>query len=399
VPSGSDVDASKIYGVSLHSLDNLPRNVEDQWSISAGASKKPGAAYQSPSYSNYLAKTASNRKVELIVVSSKYDDHALGFAPMQHTNVLLPWSSRARAIGGIKLSSIDLLGSEPNIPETFQVYDDVFSLLMKEARNIRVINLEMVPANSFTWRYVSTSKAVLRRYFVYVLHGFRECHLIKIPISLEIYNATLTRKKRYNLGRQKRLLEAHLGNNVTLTAIDSVADLDNLFLAIKALNVPKMHESTLSRSEFTCACENGLTLCYVLKCETRVLGLAIGTKSKCVYNIHRFYYDKSLKNYSIGTTLWQEILRDLIARGSFCKVDMGYGAPTYNYRSMNDIEMRANVLLVRRSYSNYALFAFYSSYRSLIFRLKQSLKWLSKLHYQLDRHSSQPSSKPAPSHR
>jgi CelD/BcsL family acetyltransferase involved in cellulose biosynthesis len=362
-----------MYNVSLHLQSSHPTDIKDQWNRLASACKSPGAVYQSPSYSEYLAKTMPARRVDLIILSNDNDSHTLGFVPIQHFYVLLPWSSRATTLGGIKLKSINLLGSEPNIPETSRAFDEVFSLINVSYKSAQVISMESIPADSFTWRYVSTSKYISENYFVYVLHGFRDCHIVNIPASLEAYHASLTRKKRYNLSRQKRLLENHLGQKLSLIAIDSVTDLHQLFSALKELKVPTTHESTLSESEFKFASEYGFTLCYILKCGEQTVGMAIGTKSNSIYKIHRFYYDNSLKKYSVGTTLWQEILCDIITRGSFSKVDMGYGAPTYQYHLTNHIEKRGNVLLVRRSNLNRTLLHFYSLYRNLLLLIKQRL--------------------------
>jgi len=370
----SDISAGRGYDVSVHYQHSLSFSLKDQWNRLADACANPGAVYQSPSYSEYLTRISSDHRVDLVVIYNKQDGQASGFVPVQHAYALLPWSARATRLGGIKLKSINLLGSEPNIPETFEAFDEVFSSIFDLDSATQVINMESIPADSFTWQYLTTSDYISTHYFIYVMHGFRDCHTVNIPASLESYHASLTRKKRYNLGRQKRSLEATLGQELSLFRIDKVADLHHLFSAIRELKVPASHDSILSESEFALACEYGFALCYVLKCGSKILGFALGTKSKATYRIHRFYYDKSFVKYSLGTTLWQEILRDLITCRCFVKVDMGFGAPTYQYNATNEVEKRGNVLLVRRSYLNFGLLKFYQIYSSIKSRVKHTVK-------------------------
>ena len=343
------------------------------WEDFVSNSGKLGAGYQGSRYFSFLASKERDNEVNLITISDQGAGSILGFIPVRITSATLPWSARARSAGGMKFRSVDILGSEPNMPDDPLAYDNLLQAILAVESKPQLISFEAAPEDSFTWRYISTSAFVRQNFLVYVLHGFRDCHVVHVPPDLEYYYSTLSRKKRYNLRRQERLLEQHLENPLTIHAIETVEDLPKLFAALSELKVPSAHESTLTEADFSAMFSHGIGLCYLMKAGPRLLGLCLGTRLNSVYHIHRFYYDQSLRAYSIGTALWQLIFRDLIGRQSFTLVDMGYGSPNYRHHLTNSVAKRGSVLLIRRSLLNVALVNSYKILSAAKSRLKRRI--------------------------
>jgi len=212
--------------------------------------------------------------------------------------------------------------------------------------------MQSIPLDGYMWEYLNNSNIIGRLYYTHVLHGFRECHSVSIPSSIDEYYRGLPKKRRYNLLRQERQLEEHMGGPLSIFVVEEPEDLPELFRSIDALGLPSNNTALLSQRQYLSAARHKILRCHILKVGTAVIGIAVGMKSNDTCVIDRFFYDKALEKLSPGTTLWQTVLRHLIAEGVFIRVSMGYGSPVYRFRATNTIERRGRVLLFRRTFMN-----------------------------------------------
>ena len=125
------------------------------------------------------------------------------------------------------------------------------------------------------------------------MHGFRDSHSVAVPHSIDSYYRNMPKKRRYNLLRQERLLENHLGSPLSLRLVEQPADLPDFFRSLTNLGVPREHRSLL----------RGMTNTYLplivrffdatfSLAGTHVIGMAVGAKSNDTWMIDRFFYDK-----------------------------------------------------------------------------------------------------------
>lgn len=340
------------YAVSIWRGSHRVPEVRRVWQRLLQEYDATASVYQSPQYVDYLVDTTPPGTLDILTVADSDRDATIGVVPVQRSTVRMPFKFGDRTLLTLAVDGLKFPGSKLLLPDDSAALDSVFHTVSQNYPGCQAIEMESVPAGSYLWSYLRGSPVVERLYYNHVLYGLRECHEVAVPRSIEEYHRRLSRKQRYNLARQERLLETHLGHALVLTVVDSRDSLPLLFAAMQQLNMPARTTSIMTPDDYLASCDHGLLLCYVLTAGSRTIGFAVGIKSRQIYHIDRFYYDKSLGRFSPGTTLWQVILKDLITEGVFTHVDMGYGTPSYKYTAINRIEQKGTVLLLRRSVAN-----------------------------------------------
>jgi hypothetical protein len=341
--------AGRKYETAIWRDEDSSRFLDMMWERSSCPAGTLAAAYQSAAFFDYLREAEKDSRFEILTVIDARKA-IVGVVPIKLSILHLPFSIGARKVAGSRLKSASIVGSEPMIAGDAAQLDSFFLALPEHHPEIDVIYMSEVPLGGDLWRYLSASATIRERYHLHVMDGFRECHSVPLPASLDEYYSRLHKKKRYNLARQERLLRNLLGP-LDLVSVDEPATLPELFQAIDVLTAsnPKASAST---EQYICAAKRGFLKCFVLKAGDRPIAVALGTRIGKTYRIDRFVHDESLERYSPGTTLWQMVLKELIAGGQFTSIYMGYGNPAYRYRATNIIEYKGRVLLYRRSLRN-----------------------------------------------
>ncbi len=310
---------------------------------------RPGAIYQSDSYDEFR-RESGDVVCNLPATTETEPNGVVGIVPLKATEIGLQFMLRSKLMYRLRPHGLMLLGSEPMLVEEPEAFDSLFLHLARHHPEASAISLMAVREGSFTWRHLATSAVIREHFYVYKPEGLRNCHAVEVPASLDAYHRGLGKKRRYNLQRQERLLSEHLGDELTLVAIDRASRLHELYRAIEQLGATD--DAILSPEHYALACKHGLLLCYVLRAGSRVVGLALGSQCRRTFLVHRLFHDSSLQRFSPGTALWQHMLRDLIGNGRFDRVEMGFGDPAYRHHTTNIIEQRARILLLRRTVVN-----------------------------------------------
>nr|WP_321986087.1 GNAT family N-acetyltransferase [uncultured Lichenicoccus sp.] len=341
------------------------------WNQLLSSNDRPGALYQSDNYYDYRCETG-DIDGDVLAVSGTAQGSIVGVVPLKATGIGLQFIARSAVFLRLAPQGLFLLGSEPMLVEDTDAFDGLFLHLLQHYPRAQAVSMMSVVVDSFTWRYVTTSKLITENYYLYMPEGPRNCHSITVPISLDAYQHGLSKKRRYNLHRQERLLQEHLAEEISLIAVDRVSRLPELYAAIDELRATD--PAILSREQYELTCKHGILLCYVLRTPSRIIGLAIGSKSRRTFLVHKIFHDDSLNKFSPGTALWQYILRDLIERAEFTRVDMGFGDPAYRQHTTNVIEQRARILLFRRTLANRLRIAAHRGYYAGTADLKRRLR-------------------------
>ena len=359
-------NSQRRYEISVWNADYRSPVLRRPWEILTSSRDSPATIYQSSKYFDYLQDLEPTGRLEVLTVKDKTTDTIVGIVPARRWVYRLEFKLRARTLVGIRLESIGILGGEPMVPEDPDAFDELFLAFTRHYPTAQVIYMDPVPSTSYLWHHLQTSPVVQKGYDALVLGGFRERHSVPLPKSLDEYHRQLSRKKRYNLARQERLLRDHCGNTLELITIEREEDLPALFAAIGKLPTKDKPNYVFKEDEYIYLSRHKLLHCYVLKSAENVLGLLLGIKAGKTFKIDRMFHDHSFEKYSPGTTLWQLVLKDLINGGEFLRVDFGYGIPAYQHRSTNIIENKGRILLFRRSIANRCLILAYTIYSAAI---------------------------------
>lgn len=340
------------------------------WSRLHALQTIPGAVYQSPAYYDYLREIDGLDSLDVLTVTDQTSDMIVGVVPLYKKTVEMPFAIGDHTLLNLRLDGLSVLGSEPMVPQDGDALDRLFELLMRKYPRAQAIELDAVPRDSPLWKYLTSSRIVAERYLVHVLHGFRDCHFVELPASVEEYLRKLTKKRRYNYQRQQKLLQDHVVQPLRLTLIDLPQQVDDLIAAMTQLGAHKSAQIESSRRTYAAAARHGFLYCFVLTAGDRIVGLTLGTRSRQTYRIHRFFHDKALERFSAGTTLWQMVLKRLIQDAQFRNVDMGFGTPAYRYSATNIIKQKGKILLLRKSLANRARIVAHSIFSAAANRAK-----------------------------
>jgi hypothetical protein len=274
------------------------------------------------------------------------------------------WESRARAV--------HILGSLPLLPADPALHDLLFAALDKEFAGCAAIAMASVPTESFLWRKVHGSRLLQSKFMPYAVHGVRGCHTIDLPMTVEEYRAKFGAKKRYNLGRQVRLIRRRCGG-LELRRIDLPHQVGGLVRAMNAAReaaVPNRWNRPGPPIVDQRAAEDlagrGLLLSYLLVCDGRPGAALMGVQYRDAYHLDAIFRDRSLDRFSPGSTALHLAIEDLIRNTPIRRIDLGFGEPTYTHSSTNAVEPRASLLLMRKTLANRLRRGTHATFQSLV---------------------------------
>jgi CelD/BcsL family acetyltransferase involved in cellulose biosynthesis len=92
----------------------------------------------------------------------------------------------------------------------------------------------------------------------------------------------------------------------------------------------------------------------------------MGLKHQDVYHLDGTPRDRSLDRFSPGSSAVQLAIEDLIRSTPIRRIDLGFGSPAYSHSSTNVTELRASLLLLRRTMANRLLRGTHAMFESLI---------------------------------
>ena len=189
------------------------------------------------------------------------------------------------------------------------------------------------------------------------MHGWRACHTIPLPEDVPGYMRKMSAKKRYNLGRQYRLLEQATGP-LTLVRVDRSATVKDLVAGVLAL-APDGDRARTAARDYRVLAANRLLLSYVLRSDDEVVAVIAGSRYGDTWHIHQIIYAPHYRHLSAGANALHAALQDVITHFAFTTADMGFGTPRDRFASTHVLQSRAHVLVGRRgSWSALLLGAF-----------------------------------------
>lgn len=324
-----------------------------RWRALLAASESSERIFQSPEFFDYLAACATDEEgVELIVVRARASGEVVGVVPVRLRVHSFDFTAGRHALAAVAIPSIVLLSSVPLLPAEDGALDAVLQFLLAAYPRCQAISMTSLPFDSSLWRCISGSDLLRRRYRRHLLHDWRACHRIPLPHDFPAYLQQLSAKRRYNLGRQLRLLREHGGDRLVLHCIERPEQVERLLTALRTLTPPQRRRQLLSDTTLRELAQRGLLLCHVLECAGQPCAVMLGLAYDGVLYLHNILHDSALGHLSPGTVLLHQVIEQLCARGHFRVIDLGYGTPAYGYQSSNVTVQRAHLLMLRPSLKN-----------------------------------------------
>lgn len=172
-------------------------------------------------------------------------------------------------------------------------------------------------------------------------------HEIALPASYDDYLKSLSKKRRYNLSRQRRLLREYFKDEIDFITISTHEDYAILETAIDVLAPPQ--DAGGAKRYYRACLQSGLLQCYVLHAVGQPIALATGVQYAGELVIHRMYFHRSLADLSPGTCLWQSILEHCCEAGRHSRIVLGFGGVNDATKTKNTVRNVDSIIYLRKN--------------------------------------------------
>lgn len=306
------------------------------------------AVHQTAAYLDHLAEIG-RRPVLASVVDA--GGRVLAVLPMRETATR--FGTRAFRSLWPRPRRLIMIGSGPIGSCDPAVLDCLFEFLARSRQGTPLLEAYAMRPESPFGAFLAGSKTVSSWFGLYALGGLRETYSVVLPESLDAYHARFSKKRRYNLKRQERLLTDHLGGPLRVERVEHESEVGRLEAALSRLSSVPRYEP----GECLSQARHGILLCFLISAGSEIVGVVTGIRSEHAYFAHDIIYNKALTQLSPGTTCWQAVLRDLIAKGDCRRVGISHGSPAYRFSETTLAEPAAHLVIYRRTAVNRLRFA------------------------------------------
>ncbi len=326
--------------------------------------------YQSPDWASFIAERAAPGE-RMVIAVARAGGAILGLAPLHVRRDSLRFAVAGRTLYRSQVLQVSVQGGRPLLPASAALHDGLFATLHAAFPRCDGVTLSTVLTGDFLWPYIRESEALRRMYLPHVVGGVRTSYRLPLPPSFRDHLAGLQRKRRYNLGREVRLLREYGQGSLAVVRIDSPPSVPGFLGTIEALartagrawSWPGPGETRESAREWLgdLACR-GLLCSYLLCCRDGPLAAILGYSHGDTCLIDSTVYSRPHARFSPGTVLLHLVVEDLIGRGVRL-VNFGFGHPSYGSYPAVVAREGVSVVLLRRGLGNRLRRAAHSGFR------------------------------------
>jgi CelD/BcsL family acetyltransferase involved in cellulose biosynthesis len=191
----------------------------------------------------------------------------------------------------------------------------------------------------------------------------RNFYTVSLPTSFSDYLARFTKKKRYNLNRQVRLLREAGNGDLSLRRIESVDQIPGFIHDARTIAQqswqhqyrPELFTGINAVESLGDLARRNLLRAYVLICGGAPCAFVLGYQRNQVYHYADIGYDQAYARFSPGAVLYYLMLEDLIAYRRPVVLNLGIGDSEYKRQFATDYYQELTVLLFRPHLKNTVL--------------------------------------------
>lgn len=344
-----------------------------QWLALVEGGASPQKIYQLPQFFDAVRDSDDgSAPIELLTVRRRLDHALLAVVPVRPGPHALAFNIGKLVLCRRSIAAVQLLGSVPASAGQAISPQFLARRCLELFPQCQALVLAALPAGPL-WTALSCGPG--QGLHASLLSDWRACHIMPLPRTVDAYMQQFSAKKRYNLRRQLRLLAGHYGELAVLR-VEHPGQVGALFDAISSLLPLAKMAKVQRRESLEALASHGLLLCYVVTAGAAPLGVVTATRSAHVLHIHNIYADDSQRSLSVGTSVMQLALEDIIRMSCFRLIDFGYGTPRHDYSSSQVLEARAPVAIVRDAGRVGRLLAAHRAFHLLADRLVRLAKAL-----------------------
>jgi hypothetical protein len=327
-----------------------------EWRRLLATSRSPEKIYQTPEFFRFLndSRSSTSDRFECFVITDRTRNKVVGMVPVRVSHLPLPVKAGSLTLATYHPRIVRLLGSVPLMPDHPALMQTLFAYLLRAFPDCAAVSMQALPQE------MRAHVATTPQHRAFILHGWRDCHTIPLPDDWATYLGKINTKKRYNLGRQFRLLEQATGA-LQLQRIDRSPEVRALVDSFSAL-APGADLDAVRARDYRVLAANRLLLSYVLRSQNEVIAVIAGTRYGDTWHVHQILYAPQYRHLSAGAVALHAALEDVITHFAFTIADLGYGTPGHRFASTNILKSRAHVLVTRKRSAARWLLAAFTSY-------------------------------------
>jgi CelD/BcsL family acetyltransferase involved in cellulose biosynthesis len=329
-------------------------DVQAAWSRLLEVRQGAETLYQLPGFFRYLKETqeAGEAGCDLYLVRRQGDGRIVGIVPGRETSQELRFRLGGFRVLEYNVPLYQVLGSVPLLdPAEEGLPEFVFKSLLERHPQSRALLMQAVPEElGDAMRAEGLS--------CHVVNGWRDCHTVPLPDTVDAYLQKLSAKKRYNLSRQVRLLGKEVGE-VNLVRIERPDQVAALIDGMRSLPSAKKMATPQLQAKYESQARHGLLHAYVLQCGGQTIAVVLGSRSNDVWHVHKICCKQEYQHLSVGTSIIHLALQDAIAHFDFTSADFGYGTPNQEFRSTHVLQRRGKLLMCQRNGLTSLLYRFH----------------------------------------
>lgn len=310
--------------------------------------------YQSPEWWEHLNATGNGQSV--LVLRVMQDSRLVGVVLLQKRNVTLWWTPNKLPFSRFSIPCIEVLGGQPLVSADVDIAARMFESIFAQCTGIQAAYFKSVSQTSEWYDLLTMAANKAHGCFPHISRE-ETFHFLTLPASFEGFLQRFTKKKRYNLKRQLRLMEEAYRGKLRLECITSADRVDAFLEASSTVAAVSWKQSSLTsalarnaanQAVYADLAGRGLFRSYVLYDDERPVAYALGYQYGNIYHYSDIAYAESELHLSPGTVLLLLIVRNLIESTSLRQINFGVSDADYK-RQLADQHTRDRSLLVFRS--------------------------------------------------
>ncbi|HJZ60049.1 MAG TPA: GNAT family N-acetyltransferase [Gemmataceae bacterium] len=312
--------------------------------------------YQTPEWFAHVEQNCAVGERGVLAVA-RAGGAVCGIAPLRIGRDSLQFRAAGRTLYRSSLVKVSVLGGQPLLAESRSLYDGLFATLHAGFPECEGVSLCEVMTGSFLWNYIWSSPTIRERYLPQLVEGVCYSYSMTLPPRFSDFLAGLRRKKRYNLGREVRLLREHGQGVLGLERIDSPAAIPGFLDGIAALGQDAKWANCCpggcasAAQWFTSTADQGFLCSYLLRCGTAPVAGIVGYRYSDTCLVDATLYSRAYARFSPGTVLLHLATEDLIGQGVRL-IEFGVGNPFYCSSSTLTAREGASIILWRKNLVN-----------------------------------------------
>jgi hypothetical protein len=346
------VEETGVYRLERVELDRLGPVGLAEWNAFIERNPPPSPMHDP----RWLRENYGGPQSGLLLYFLYHGDSLRGIAPF----VAKDWPVKCQlgeiTLARLPLQRLRLLGGAVQLPDEPAAYEMLVSSLLTREKHFDAIYLDDVDLDSFLWRFVENNPAFRASFVRYMPEPPAPRVLLRLSGSFDDYMGRFSSKHRKNLRREAAIFQALAPEQESVvrytrpeevdTFVDRAIEISRKTYQWKLLGLGLRHPDSV-RKHLSFLARNGWLRAYLLSSKDTPCAFVIGFQYGGRYYLDDMGYDPEWRQYSVGTILQLEVIKDLFLWNRPEVYDLGeYGSHKEEFATDNYLQ--GKVFLFRR---------------------------------------------------